>query len=129
MKIHFCSGFYNELSQHEESLEGICNSFIENEAGFKCYIPFLVDMEQRLKVLTEYGGSFFTDKQREIEDEVDIVGHFCRPKERLVQYLNMFKDMCYCAQKQYLHGVSLVKVNLQCIIFVVKFFCGFFMAL
>ena len=91
-------------------MEGVCNSFIENWNEFKYYVPFLANMEQGLKILTDYGGSFFTDKQREIEDELGIVGHFCQPVETLLQRVEQFKDMCYCAQKQYLHGVRLVKV-------------------
>lgn len=111
MHVHICRQFYEELSVHEDSLEGICNCFIENEAGFRCYLPFLLNMERGLHVLTEYGGSFFTDKQREVEDELGIVAHYGRPKTRLAEYLYMMKDLCYCTQKQYLHGVSLVKVS------------------
>lgn len=106
-----CRRFYEELSAHEDSVEGVCNSFIENETGFQCYIPFLLNMEQGLQVLTDYGGSFFTDKQHEISDEIGIVGHYRKPRQRLVEYTEMLRDLCYCAQKQYLHGVSLVKVS------------------
>lgn len=97
---------------HEDSLEGVCNSFIQNEEGFRCYIPFLLNMEVGLQVLSEYGGSFFTDKQREVEDEPGLGAHFSKPRDRLVDYLEVMRDLCYCAQKQYLHGVSLVKVTM-----------------
>lgn len=106
-----CRMLYEKLSLGEDSLEDMCNSFIENEDGFNVYIPFLINMDQGLNILREYGGSFFTDHQRELGDEMDILDHYCSPRARLVQYLEMFRDLCYSAQKQYLHGVSMVKVG------------------
>lgn len=89
----------------------MCNTFLESETGLQCYVPYLLHMEAGLQVLAEYGGSFFTDKQREVKDELGVVAHYCKPKERLAAYLAIMQDLCYCAQKQYLHGVSLVKVS------------------
>lgn len=105
--------FYEDLSSVEDSLEGVCNFFIENEDSFNVYIPFLTNMERGLKILREFGGSFFADLQMQLGDKVDIVGHYCSPRARLAQYLEMFRDLCYCSQKQYLHGVSLVKVSVS----------------
>ena len=96
-------------------MEGVCNTFIQNQNEFlSCYVPFLLNMERGQRILAEYGGSFFTDKQREVEDELGLHGHYRRPKERLVEYYEALRDLCYCAQKQYLHGVSLVKVSKWC---------------
>ena len=95
----------------EGSLEGICNSFLKNEECFNVYIPFLTNMERGMKVLKEYGGSFLSDFQRELGDSLSLIAHYCSPKVRLVHYLEILRDMIYCAQKQYLHGVSLVKVS------------------
>ncbi len=36
--------------------------------------------------------------------------HYRTPKERLVQYDHLLKDLVVCAQKEYLHGVSFIKV-------------------
>ena len=99
------------MSLQEDSLEGVCNSFIANEHGFRQYVPFLLNSEQGQQILAEYGGSFFTDKQREVGDEGGVAWHYARPRARLVEYLSMLRDLSYCAQKQYLHGVSLVKVS------------------
>ncbi len=107
--------FYEELSHQEDSVEGVCNTFIQNRNGFlSCYLPFLLNVERGQRILTEYGGTFFTDKQREVEDELGLLGHYRRPRERLVEYYEALRDLCYCAQKQYLHGVSLVKVSQPC---------------
>lgn len=96
---------------HEDSLEGICNSFIANRDAFESnYGPFLLNSEQGQHILAEYGGSFFTDKQREVEDEEGIITHYTKPRARLVEYMEVLRDLSNCAQKQYLHGVSLVKV-------------------
>lgn len=97
---------------HEDSLEGVCNSFIANEEGFRGhYVLFLLNSEQGQHILAEYGGSFFTDMQREAEDEEGVSAHYAKPRTRLVDYLELLRDLSYCAQKQYLHGVSLVKVS------------------
>lgn len=105
--------FCSDLSLVEGSLEGICNVFIEKEEGFNVYIPFLTNMEQGLKILREYGGSFLLDYQRQLGDSMSLIGHLCSPRVRLVHYLEMFRDLTFCAQKQYLHGVSLVKVSVS----------------
>jgi hypothetical protein len=104
--------FCKEIVLQEDSLEGVCNCFIANEAGFKVYVLFLLNSEQQGEsILAEYGGSFFTDKQREVGDEEGVRAHYSKPRTRLVQYVETLKDLSYCAQKQYLHGVSLVKVG------------------
>ena len=92
----------------DNSLQDMCNTFIKNEDGFNVYIPFLVNMERGLKILKEYGGSFFMDHQRQLGDETDILGHYCSPRLRLVQYLEMFRDLCHCAHKR---DISVVKVG------------------
>ncbi len=97
----------------EGSLEGICNVFKANEQGFHVYIPFLTNMEQGLKILREYGGTFLSDYQRQLGDSMSLIGHLCSPRVRLVHYLEMFRDLTYCVQKQYLHGVDLVKVSIS----------------
>lgn len=104
--------FCEEISLHEDSLEGVCNCFIANERGFQSYTPFLLNSEhQGQQILADYGGSFFTDKQREVGDEEGVMAHYSKPRARLVQYLDVLRDLSYCAQKHYLHGVSLVKVS------------------
>ena len=103
--------FYNELAVQENSLEGICRTFIHHGAGFKCYIPFLTNFERGLHTLTSYGGSFFTDKQQEIGDELSLVERYGHPKQRLVDYDRYLKEIFMCSQKEYLHGVSMVKVS------------------
>ena len=104
--------FYLDLSEHEDSLEGVCNTILQHAPEFKCYVPFLCNMERGLQILSQYGGSFFHDKQREIGDEMSVTSHYCRLKERWKEYLNYFKELYVCAQKEYLHGVSLVKVSI-----------------
>ena len=106
-----CRVLYKKLSQVEDSLEDVCNTFIENEDDFRVYIPFLINMEQGLNILREYGGTFFTDHQRELGDDTDILTHYCSPRARLVQYHETFRDLCYSAQTHYQQGVSLVKVS------------------
>lgn len=103
--------FYSELSLQESSLEGICSTFIHHGAEFKCYIPFLSNLDRGLHTLTSYGGSFFTDKQQEIGDELSLVEHYSHPKQRLIDYDRYLKEIFMCSQKEYLHGVSIVKVS------------------
>lgn len=79
------------------------------------YVPLLVNMERGLKILSQYGGSFFQDRQQEIGDEMTVLEHYLRPKERLKEYWSYLKEMYVCAQKEYLHGVSLVKVSVKCV--------------
>lgn len=69
-------------------------------------------MEQGRRILEEYGGTFFTDKQRDVDDSAGLQAHYGKPRERLVEYYETLRDLYYCAQKQYLHGVNLVKVSL-----------------
>ena len=103
--------FYSELSLQESSLEGICSTFIHHGAEFKCYIPFLSNLDRGLHVLTSYGGSFFTDKQHEIGDELSLIERYSHPKQRLIDYDRYLKEIFMCSQKEYLHGVSIVKVS------------------
>lgn len=70
-------------------------------------------MDQGLQILSEYGGSFFTDKQHEIGDEMTITEHYCRPRERWREYVSYLKELHVCAHKEYLHGVSLIKVSVS----------------
>ena len=37
--------------------------------------------------------------------------HTSRPKERLVEYNQLLKELLVCAEKEFLHGVSTVKVG------------------
>ena len=103
--------FYNELSVQETSLEGICNTFIHHGAEFKCYVTFLSNFDHGLRILSSYGGSFFTDRQQEIEDELSLEEHYGHVKQRLVDYDRLLKEVYMCSQKEYLHGVSIVKVS------------------
>ena len=107
--------FYEDLSLVEGSVEGTCNSFMQNEERFDVYVPFLTNMERGLKILKDYGGTFLSDYQRQLGDSMSVIGHYCSPRVRLVHYLEMLRDLAYCAQKQYLHGVSLVKVSVKCV--------------
>ena len=59
----------------------------------------------------EYGGTFFQDKQRVIGDEESVSSHYCRVKERLVEYDYFLRDLVMCSQKEALHAVSTVKVT------------------
>ena len=65
-------------------------------------------MEWGLSILTEYGGSFFEDKQRAIGDQLSITDHCCRLKERVVEY--DLRQLSKAAQKEALHAVNLAKV-------------------
>lgn len=118
-KINFIDHFrkfYNELSLQESSLEGICSTFIHHGAEFKCYIPFLSNLDRGLHALTSYGGSFFTDKQQEIGDELSLVERYSHPKQRMIDYDRYLKEIFMCSQKEYLHGVSIVKVSGLCVL-------------
>lgn len=52
-----------------------------------------------------------TDKQHELGDPVSLEGHYRKPKERLAQYDHLLRNLLICAQKEYLHGVGIVKVG------------------
>ena len=67
-------------------------------------------MERGLRALSEYGGSFFEDKQRAIGDTQTITEHYCRLKERLVEYDHYLRQLSVAAQKEALHAVDLAKV-------------------
>ncbi len=54
------------------------------------------------------------DKQRELGDPVSLEQHYRKPKERLVQYDQLLKNLVTCAQKEYLHGVGITKVGRGC---------------
>ena len=113
--------FYNELALHETSLEGICSTFVHHGAEFKCYVAFLSNLDRGLHILSSFGGSFFTDKQEEIGDGLSLVERYSHPRQRLIDYDRSLKEVYMCSQKEYLHGVSMVKVRVR-VIFVVNYF-------
>ena len=68
-------------------------------------------MTRGLRILTEYGGSFFQDRQRDIGDEESVSSHYCRVKERLVEYDHFLRELVMCSQKEALYAVNTVKVS------------------
>ena len=74
-------------------------------------MTFLSNFDRGLRTLSSYGGSFFTDRQQEIEDELSLEERYGHVKQRLVDYDRLLKEIYMCSQKEYLHGVSIVKVR------------------
>ncbi len=89
----------------------MCQIFIQASDGFQCYVPFLIGMERGLDILSEYGGSFFEDKQRLLGNETSIIEHYYRLKERVVEYDHHLRNLLTAAQKEALHAVELAMVT------------------
>ncbi len=89
----------------------MCQIFIQASDGFQCYVPFLIRTERGLEILSEYGGSFFEDKQRLLGNDGSILEHHYRLKERMIEYDHHLRDLLTAAQKEALYAVELAMVT------------------
>lgn len=109
--------FYAELSQCEGSVVGVCHTFLRFSGDFPlAYLPFLLSQERGAAILSEYGGTYLEEAARAAGDPLGLLQLYQRPRQRLVEYDQLLKELVVCAQKQFLHGVSLVKEALGVIL-------------
>ena len=70
--------FYSELTQCETSAVGVCRCFIRSGPDFHCYVPYICNLANGVSVLSQYGGTFFEDLQRENRDGMSLMQHYTR---------------------------------------------------
>ena len=70
--------FYSELTQCETSAVGVCRCFIRSGPDFHCYVPYICNLANGVSVLSQYGGTFFEDLQRENRDGTSLMQHYTR---------------------------------------------------
>lgn len=69
---------YHELTECRGSVEDVCRCLIRHGPSFHCYVPFVRNLTQGEKVLSQYGGTFFEDLQREEGDDMSLLQHYTR---------------------------------------------------
>ncbi len=104
------SRFSAQLCRHDNTVQSTCEVFIASKDLFQCYVPYIIGMERGLEILSEYGGSFFSDKQSLLGDHRDMRDHCCRVTERLVEYDHHLRQLLTATQKQALYAVDVAKV-------------------
>ncbi len=109
-KLYPHSQFSAQLCRHDNTVQSACEVFLQSQDQFQCYIPFILGLERGLEILSEYGGSFFADKQVLLGDQRGILDHCYRVKERLVEYDHFLRQLVSASQKQALHAVDTAKV-------------------
>ncbi|CAI8019891.1 Pleckstrin homology domain-containing family G member 4B [Geodia barretti] len=112
--------FYAEVSSGKLDtplaiVESFCQALVRNQDSWNQYQTFLLNMEQGQRVLSQYGGTFFQEVQASIGDNHTLEEHFVRPRDQLMRYDRILKDVVMCAQKEYLHGVGIAKDALRVI--------------
>ena len=57
---------------------GVCHCFIRSGPDFHCYVPYICNLANGVSVLSQYGGTFFEDLQRENRDGMSLMQHYTR---------------------------------------------------
>ena len=111
--------FERELHQYAEDPLGVGAAFCKYEVEFYMYALYNQNKPKCDQIMAECGNSFFSRKQAELDDKMNLASYLLKPTQRLAKYALLLQDlMKHCPERH--HNEEKLKEALNMVKFLLR---------